>query len=136
MVPRLSYFSPIDREMFRHVRPFQAGDIRWATQASRYARRAFFPLDRLAKPCARSRLRGGQRQLAMIAMALALEPSQLIANEWTTALDVTTQVQILADWSNFRQGMGPDADTVRRLTANHHIRESRRRCPAPASRRR
>jgi ABC-type antimicrobial peptide transport system ATPase subunit len=72
----------------------------------------------------------------MIAMALALEPSQLIANEWTTALDVTTQVQILADWSNFRQGMGPDADTVRRLTANHHIRESRRRCPAPASRRR
>jgi oligopeptide/dipeptide ABC transporter ATP-binding protein len=46
---------------------------------------------------------GGMRQRAMIAMALSLSPSVLIADEPTTALDVTIQAQILAEIKELRE---------------------------------
>ncbi|RSS47681.1 ABC transporter ATP-binding protein [Streptomyces sp. WAC07061] len=85
------------------------------TTASRRAARAraVEVLDRVGIPDAarRSRARphefsGGMRQRALIAMALACEPRLLIADEPTTALDVTVQAQILDLLHGLRQEHG------------------------------
>jgi peptide/nickel transport system ATP-binding protein len=72
--------------------------------------RAVDLMERVGIPRARDRARayphefsGGMRQRAMIAMALSLSPSVLIADEPTTALDVTIQAQILREIAQLSQ---------------------------------
>jgi peptide/nickel transport system ATP-binding protein/oligopeptide transport system ATP-binding protein len=75
--------------------------------------RAVELMERVGVPNARARLRsyphefsGGMRQRVMIAMALSCSPKLLIADEPTTALDVTIQAQILEELRQLRQDTG------------------------------
>jgi microcin C transport system ATP-binding protein len=76
-------------------------------------------------------LSGGQRQRVMIAMALANEPDLLIADEPTTALDVTIQAQILELLRDLQREMGMamllithDLGIVRKMAERVYIMQS------------
>jgi peptide/nickel transport system ATP-binding protein/oligopeptide transport system ATP-binding protein len=81
--------------------------------ASAQRERAIEMLDRVGIPSATERLNdyphqlsGGQRQRVMIAMSLACRPKLLIADEPTTALDVTIQAQVLDLLMDLRDEFG------------------------------
>jgi oligopeptide/dipeptide ABC transporter ATP-binding protein len=80
----------------------EALDTHFGMKGKAAEQRAAELLDRVGIPTANKRVRdyphqfsGGMRQRAMIAMALACQPKLMIADEPTTALDVTIQAQIL-----------------------------------------
>ena len=117
-------------------------------------KRAIELLDQVGIPGAKERLKnyphqfsGGMRQRVMIAMALACEPKLLIADEPTTALDVTIQAQILDLLRELvqRPGHGPRPHHARPRRRGRHVRaragdvrraRSSRRAPRTRSSRR
>jgi peptide/nickel transport system ATP-binding protein len=97
----------VGEQIAEAVRLHQGADRKAATE------RAVQMLEAVGIPAARNRVHeyphqfsGGMRQRVMIAMALACNPALLIADEPTTALDVTVQAQIFDLISDLRERTG------------------------------
>lgn len=106
----MSSFSPvhtIGNQIIEAIRLHQSVSRREARErAVEVFRHVGIPLPEQRLDAYAHQLSGGLRQRAMIAMALVCNPSLLIADEPTTALDVTTQAQILDLLRHLQQEYG------------------------------
>jgi peptide/nickel transport system ATP-binding protein/oligopeptide transport system ATP-binding protein len=106
----MSALNPVQRigdQVAEQVRAHEALDRAGARQRAVAAlRQAGVPEPELRSRSYPHELSGGMRQRAMIAMALSCSPRLLIADEPTTALDVTVQAQVLAELDRLRRQSG------------------------------
>jgi oligopeptide/dipeptide ABC transporter ATP-binding protein len=108
--PALTLGTQLIEVLLAHAEDLPAG---WRARRSEARRRAVAALGLVGMPDPQARLEdyphqfsGGMRQRVMIAIALACRPRLLIADEPTTALDVTVQAQVLDLIGDLRRELG------------------------------